>query len=299
MIDQEVEMVLREIRDRVTSQPLPEPAPARSATAMGNGASNSQVATNNSLSVQSRESLARLNAHLTTTARAWDRLPPIVSNRSGASARLELWIKARLKTFSRWFTWEQVNYNAAVHHALGEALQILSNQEAGIAALRAQLAQAESAAQSEAQNQRNENEARRAELELLHSELDALRAQLQSETAARRIDLQNQQKETNVLRAEMRGEVEALRIGAEDQGAQVRAELENQKSAVAARLSEIVNELREREDLLENEQRVCFKQLSLETSEAVVSNDRAQRKTKALLDDLNQRIKQLESKSRP
>lgn len=278
MIDQEVEMVLREIRDRVTSQPLPEPD--RSTTALGNGGGNSDVVVSNSGNVQSTEALARLNAHLTTTARAWDRLPPIVSNRSGVSARIELWIKARLKTFSRWFTWEQVNYNAAVHHALGEALQILSNQEAGISALRAQLAQMES-----------------DQIELLNAEIDPLRAQLQSETAARRIDLQNQQK---ALSAEMRGEVEALRIQAEDQGTQLRAELENQKSAAAARLSEAVNELREREDLLENEQRVCFKQLSLETSEAVVSNERAQRRMQALLDDLNQRIKQLEdSKSRP
>lgn len=266
MIDQEVEMVLREIRDRVTSQPLPDPAPARSAPALGNGGGNSQVVVSNSGKLQSTEALARLNAHLTTTARAWDRLPPILSNRSGVSARIEVWIKARLKTFSRWFTWEQVNYNAAVHHALGEALQILSNQEAGITALRAQT--------------ESENEASRAEI-------DALRAQLQSETAARRIDLQNQ-------RGELRGEVEALRIRAEDQGTRLRAELENQKSAAAARLSEVVNELREREDLLENEQRVCFRQLSLETSEAVVSNDLAQRRMKALLDDLNQRIKQLE-----
>ena len=264
MIDQEVEMVLREIRDRVTSQPLPEPSVARSAAASGNGGGSSQVS--NSRDVQSSEALARLNAHLTTTARAWDRLPPILSNRSGVSARIELWIKARLKTFSRWFTWEQVNYNAAVHHALGEALQILSNQEAGITALRART--------------ESENEANRAEI-------DALRAQLQSETAARRIDLQNQ-------RGELRGELEAFRIGAEDQRTQLRAEFDNQQSAAAAHLSEVMNELRERDDLLENEQRVCFKQLSLEASEAVVSNDLEQRRMKALLDDLNQRIKQLE-----
>jgi multidrug efflux pump subunit AcrA (membrane-fusion protein) len=279
MIDEEVEMVLREIRERVVSQPLAEPPLARPAPAPGNGDGKPLLIANADPGIRSSESLARLNAHLTTTARAWDRLPPIFSNRSGVAARIEVWIKARLKSLSRWFTWEQVNFNAAVHHALGDTLQTLANQEAAIAALRAQLAQTESEAQ-----------ARRSEIELLHTEI----AQLQSETAARRVDVQNQQKETNALRAELRGEVEASRIRAADQETQLRAEIETQKTEAAGRLSEVANELREREDRLENEQRVCFKQLSIETSEAVVSNDRAQRRTGARLDEMNQRIKQIE-----
>lgn len=283
MIDEEVEIVLREIRERVKSQPVADPSPARSTPALGNGDGKSQLTLNEPSSARSSEALARLNAHLTTTARAWDRLPPIFSNRSGFAARLELWIKARLKSFSRWFTWEQVNFNAAVHHALGETLQTLSNQEAAIATLRTQLAETKD------------------ELAERQAEIDALRAQLQTETATRRIELQNQQKETSALRGELRrelrgelrGEVEAWRIRAEDQETQLRAEIE-------ARTTELANELRERDDHLENEQRVCFKQLSLETSEATVSQDSAQRRTNTLLEELDQRVKEIEeSRKRP
>ena len=83
----------------------------------------------------SSESLNRLSAHLTTTSRAWDRLPPLYSNRRGGTARFELWIKARLKAMSRWFTWEQVNFNSAVHHALAETLHALSAYQQELAAL--------------------------------------------------------------------------------------------------------------------------------------------------------------------
>jgi Skp family chaperone for outer membrane proteins len=253
MIDEEVEIVLREIRERVKSQPVADPSPA-----LGNGDGTSQVTLNEPSSARNSEALARLNAHLTTTARAWDRLPPIISNRSGFAARFEIWIKARMKAFSRWFTWEQVNFNAAVHHALGETLQTLSNQEAAIAALRAQ-------AESELAERR--------------TEIDALRAQLQ--------------KETNALRGELRGEAEAGRIRAEDQEAQLRAVIETQTA-------ELASELRERDDRLENEQRVCFKQLSLEASEADAFQDRAQRRTNTLLDELDQRVRQIEeSRKRP
>lgn len=272
MVDEEVEIVLREIRERVVSQPPAETAAVRSAPAPGNGDGKTPITLNDSFVTHNSESLARLNAHLTTTARAWDRLPPVFSNRSGFAARLELWIKARLKVFSRWFTWEQVNFNAAVHHALGETLQTLSNQEAAIAALRAQ-----------AESERAEHRA----------EIDALRAQLQTETGAARIELQNQQRDTTALRGELRGEVEAWRIRSADQEAQLRAEIETQTA-------ELANELRARADHLENEQRVCFKQLSLEASEATMSQDRAQRRTKTLLDELDQRVKQIEeSRKRP
>ena len=44
--------------------------------------------------------------------------------------------------------------------------------------------------------------------------------------------------------------------------------------------------MRERIGLLQEEQRVCFKQLSLEASEAAVLEDRARRKTDALLEEL-------------
>jgi hypothetical protein len=277
MIDEEVETVLREIRERVIAQPLAEPSPA------ANGNQSSQLIALGETSPRSTEALARLNAHLTTTARAWDRLPPVFSNRTGTPGRIEVWIKARLKRFSRWFTWEQINFNAAVHHALGETLKTVTEQDAAIAAQSMQLAAA-----------RTEHEALRLEIQTQSDEIDALRAQLQAHTAASRIDLQNQQRETNTLRAELRGELEGVRIQAADQAAEVRATIEAGKSEAVVLLAELSGELRD----IENEQRVCFKQLSLETSEAVVSNERAQQRTNALLEEMKQRLKQLEESAK-
>ena len=137
MIDEEVETVLREIRERVIAQPL-----ARAIAGRANGNQSSQLIALGETSPRSTEALARLNAHLTTTARAWDRLPPVFSNRTGTAGRIEVWIKARLKRFSRWFTWEQINFNAAVHHALGETLKTVTEQDAAIAAQSMQLAAA-------------------------------------------------------------------------------------------------------------------------------------------------------------
>src|SRR5260370_18847296 len=127
----EVENILNEIRQRVrveeeTSAPDGLLAP-HERTAIG------EVSTNDVS--HDVESLARLSAHLTTTARAWDQLPPIFSNRRGTSARLELWIKAKLKSLTRWFTWEQVNFNAAAHHALTETLTALATHEEQLKAI--------------------------------------------------------------------------------------------------------------------------------------------------------------------
>ncbi|HEU5238013.1 MAG TPA: hypothetical protein VFU37_12835 [Pyrinomonadaceae bacterium] len=232
MIDQEVETVLREIRERVTSQPN---ISAGSGQTGGNGNVKPQPATT-AATGHSSEPISLLNAHLTTTARAWDRLPPIFSNRSGTAARIELWIKARLKALTRWFTWEQVNFNAAVHHALGEILRALNEQQATIDSIRAQL--------------------------------------VTSQT-----DLQNQQREITALR----GELEAGRIRLEDLGVELRTEIEAARSEATAQVLD-----------LENEQRVSYKQLSLETTEVVVSTDQKQRRIAALLEEMSQRIKQLE-----
>lgn len=244
MIDEEVETVLREIRERVISQPLAEPRSSGSAPVDANGNLNSQLVAAGETGGRSSEALARLNAHLTTTARAWDRLPPVFSNRSGTAARIEVWLKARLKAFSRWFTWEQVNFNAAVHHALSETLKVLTGLEA-------------------------QNEVRRVEIQTQRDEIDTLR--------------KNQQREASVLRAEIRGELEGARIQYEDQRAELLAKIETQLA-----------ELSEQVDRIENEQRVCFKQFSLETDEMVVANDRAQQRIRALLEEINQRIKRLE-----
>jgi len=236
MIDQEVETVLREIRERVTSQPN---ISTGSGQTDGNGNVKSQPTTT-AATGHSSEPISLLNAHLTTTARAWNRLPPVFSNRSGTAARVELWIKARLKALTRWFTWEQVNFNAAVHHALGEILRALNEQQATIDSIRAQL--------------------------------------VTSQT-----DLQNQQREMNALVAEMRGEFEAARTRSESLGVELRGAIEAARSEATALVLD-----------LENEQRVSYKQLSLESTEAVVSTDQKQRRIVALLEEMSQRIKLLE-----
>src|ERR1700752_4470964 len=192
MIDEEVEIALREIRERVVSQPL---ATERSAaTRAENGDGPRQAIANHG---RGAEAMARLNAHLATTARAWDRLPPVFSNRTGTPARLELWLKARVKTCTRWFTWEQTNFNAAVHHALGEALQSLTEQNAVIAGLHSRLA----ALETESGELRAENANMRAEIEIQRDDMHSLRAQIQSDIAAKHIELQNQQRDINSLRA--------------------------------------------------------------------------------------------------
>lgn len=324
MIDEEVETVLREIRERVTSQSLAQQSPAEPAPGGANGNQNSSVVSTVETSAVSTAAMARLNAHLTTTARAWDRLPPVFSNRSGTAARMEVWIKARLKTFSRWFTWEQVNFNAAVHHALLETLQALTQQDAAIAGVRAKLARLESDFSTDGETLRHEIQTQRAEIQTLrdemltwrdeiqkqlqtqsnetdnqYAEINSLRAQLQADAAARRIDAQNQQRDTNALRAELRGELENLRIQAEGQGAELRSRIESATIEAATNLAKLSSELREREERLEDEQRVCFKQLSLETNETALSSDRARQRIHALLEEMNQRIKQLEDPEKP
>jgi hypothetical protein len=287
MIDEEVETVLREIRERVISQPLAQPTLPGPAPGGANGNQNSPLVATTETSAVGSGATARLNAHLTTTARAWDRLPPVFSNRSGTAARIEVWLKARLKSFSRWFTWEQVNFNAAVHHALLEALQALNEQDAAIADVRSQLAQLQTNAKALREEIQNA-------IDNHYAEINSLRAQLQADAAARRMEAQNQQRETNGLRAELRGEMESVRLRTEDRGTELQARIKTATDEAAANLAKLSNELREREDHLENEQRVCFKQLLLETNETAVSSDRAQQRISTLIEEMNQRLKQLE-----
>jgi hypothetical protein len=232
MADSEVESILREIRERVVAQQqaghsASGTAPARTTGGSeGNGASDSgpaqQMAQGEDAKTVASENLALINSYLTTTARAWDRLPPLVSNRSGVAARLELWVKRHLKRATRWYAWEQVNFNAAVHHALSDMLAVLAAYERDLARLR-------------------------------------------TEAAANRTALTTQ-----------RAEMEALR------------------AAMDSRIADLNSELRERDEHLLGEQRVSFKQLSLEASEAAILEDRARRKTEALLKELTHRLEQLE-----
>ena len=225
MAETEVESILREIRERVLSQERTgsDSSATRSAmTNRGNGAGDSearQQITNDNNETLSAENLSLIESYLTTTARAWDRVPPLVSNRSGSIARVELWLKRQLKRATHWFTWEQVNFNAAVHQSLRELLPVMAAHEHELRALRAQFAAAETKL----------------------SELEAVSGKTET------------------------------------------------------RVEGLANELSERDAHLRDEQRVCFKQLALETSEAAVLEDRARRRAEALLEELQRRVDQLET----
>ncbi|MCA1593166.1 MAG: hypothetical protein LC754_11050 [Acidobacteria bacterium] len=248
MAEQEVESVLREIREQVRAGQARASLDAQRTTE--DGAGDSLYESSGERSSVAAGARARIEAHLATTARAWDRLPPVVTNRSGWAARLELWLKRHLKRATRWYAWEQVNFNASVHHALHDTLEALTAYERHLEKLRAEM--------------RAEAEARRAELE---AQGDELRARLSATEA--RFAADNEQ-----LRASLASGVEQLRG--------------EQRAHVEGLRNELREELRERDEHLRDEQRVCFKQLSLETGEAAVMQDRARR-------DIESRLEKLES----
>lgn len=250
MVDQEVVDILTEIRERVISKEPAVPNVTTEPISQGVSTPNSTF-TKNSF------------ASLAVLERAWDRLPPVFSDRTGAIARLELWIKAKLGSIFRWFTWEQVNFNAATHQTFIQLLESLAVQEQQLAQL---------------QNQVN---LVRAELLARNDEIsDQLknhRSELHAEIATRREQIERQQSELKVVIArqtELLTEWEAqLKIGKDTQ----------------VRFDQLVTEFRERDERLLDEQRVCFKQLSLELSESQVMQDRARR-------ELDVRVAKLEGK---
>ncbi|MEP6568961.1 MAG: hypothetical protein ABJC10_04235 [Acidobacteriota bacterium] len=269
MAETEVEIILREIRERVLSQQRAGQDLAESRrvpTNRGNGAGQSDTAGQITHETPADENLSLVNSYLTTTARAWDRLPPLVSNRSGLTARIELWLKRQIKRVTHWFTWEQVNFNAAVHHALRDVLPLLAAQEHS---LRTLLANAE---------------ARQTELEHYQAELTTQQSELRAEIDSQIHATEAQRIQVGAGFGELRAEIDS----------QIHA-TEAQRIQVAARFGELINELHEREQQLQDEQRVCLKQLSLETSEAAVPEDRARRKIETLLAELQGRIAELES----
>ena len=212
MVDEEVESTLREIRERVRKTAELE---AEALRAVVSSAANGSITPRGESATRTPETMARIDAYLTTTARAWDRLPPLVSNRSGGLARLELWVKRRFKQATRWYSWEQINFNAAVHHALRDTLDALLDLEQQLGQLRADMS----------------------------AEMETYRAQMEAEQRARSLE-------------------------------------------VNAHLADLTRELRERDQQRLDEQRVCFKQLSLEMSEAEVLLDRARRDFESRLDKL-------------
>jgi hypothetical protein len=266
MVDEEVEIILAEIREGVRARALPAPAisspPAENGAepAISPGASREVVETSTS------DALARLDSYLAVTARAWDRLPPVVSNRSGSVARLELWAKRHLKRATRWYAWEQVNFNAAVHHALRDSLEALASYQQELKELRAETVR------------------QRAIIESHQNEITAQREEASARIQAERMEFDAQRKEFETRHSELKAHI-----------AGIEAHDAAQSKDLDARLSSLAQQMQERMNQLQEEQRVCFKQLSLEATEAAVLEDRARRKAESLLEELRRRLDQIEN----
>ena len=247
----DVETILNQIRERVVS----EEKARMSGTSISTTASSSDgsVASSNQ-----SDALARLSDQLIVTGRAWNRLPPIFSNRRGTFARIELWLKNKCKPLTRWFTWEQVNFNRAVHEALSDVTRILMAEAQELAALRAQLT----------------NEVRR-EFLTLRSDLDGQAAELRA-VNSNHAEYEARLKETDAALARISNMFGAF-------ADETRMERSQQAEEINRRLSELAAELKE-------EQRVCFRQLSLEASEAAILEDRGRRALDARLEKLEKSL---------
>ncbi|MDT5269435.1 MAG: hypothetical protein QOH49_1621 [Acidobacteriota bacterium] len=275
MADLEVENTLREIRERVLADSQRR-APVAATTTNG-----TEVVVANGHAGPAGEVLARMDANLATTGRAWSRLPPLLSYRRGAAARFEIWVKQLVKRAAHWFTWEQVNFNAAVHHALGDARSALAAQEQALAAHDKALARVQNEILTALRAEAEADRARVAELKAQVAEAQARfesgGAQLrQAFTAGLERLAESQRASTAALRKELR----------EEQGTRA----ESLHAATNARAAELHAEMRERVDGLLEEQRVCFKQLSLEAGEAAVTHDRARRQLEARLEAVEKAV---------
>ena len=111
-----------------------------------------------------------LRANLAVIERSRNKLPPVLSYRKGWVARLELSIKRLLKRITHWFTWEQVNFNAATFNALQEILVVLSAHKEVLSELQVQI---EKLAAPTENNDKAEVD---VEIEKLAARLEALRA---------------------------------------------------------------------------------------------------------------------------
>ena len=268
----DVETVLREIRERVIAENESSASVAVVSSASPSLDTDLQADSNHSAT------LDRLSAQLAITARAWDRLPPLVSNRTGALRRIEISIKKAIRPLTRWFTWEQVNFNAAVHHALLEALVMLRMQEQELMAIANEVSNRDQKI-GELHRQLQSVQAR---AELRHGESKTQFAQVDATLKRYSEMMSDLAEEMRIGQAELTNELQARfpQIAAD-----VEAGLQKIARDFDVKLAEISAELQE-------EQRVCFKQLSLETGEAAILEDRGRRA-------LESRVEKLERDSQP
>jgi len=284
MADPEVETALREIRERVRAE-----AAALSAAAppLRAGAGDAPAVTAAGARAEAagagRESfaadaLARLEANLATTGRAYSKLPPLVSYRRGFAARLELFIKRLISRATHWFTWEQVNFNAGAHHALGDAHAALAAHERTLAAVKSDLFAVRDELRGALGQALAAAEADRARLDEQAARLAAAEARFAAEAES--------------LRALFEAASERLGRALAEDSERTRAEVallraeQSRAAQLAPQVEALRAELRGRSEALAEEQRVCFRQLSLEAGETAVSFDRARRLLEARLERL-------------
>jgi len=237
MVDQEVEEILKQIRDTVKAEEQ-QINRERFELKSQNGA------------LTSPSQPASTYPNISTMARAWDRLPPVISNRHGALATLELWFKRVLKRGSRWFTWEQINFNAAVHHTFREMVSTLAIYEEQITNLRTQLAETKAHILQQQTSLRSELEPYKTETRTLSrstSELTKALAEL---------------KERVVLRTQL------------DFLAKEREVLLQERDELRARTEQSLLEFKELNEMTLDEQRVSFKQIALQINETAANNER-------------------------
>jgi hypothetical protein len=179
----------------------------------------------------SRDAISRAQANLAIADRARDQLPPLTTYRRGLSSRIELWLKRLIKRLTHWFTWEQVNFNAAVNHSLNDTLSALQKLERQLSTMKAEL-----------------------------------------DETAKLVDFQSR-----LAALESRFALIEDQITASPPGEAVQNRIEQQKTF----------------DLILTEQRVCFKQLSLEISETGKVVARTERNLQTRLDELARRIEEV------
>ena len=268
MVDQEVVDILAEIKHRITASEKP------SSTQNGD-ALQPEIVNRNSTDNSSHY------PSLVVLARAWDRLPPVVSNRTGATADIELWLKKILRRALRWITWEQVNFNAASHQTFLELIESLNSTNKRLATLERLKEELETQLRDDNQKLRLEITTQRDQLEKYRAEIARYQAEVKSQQAS-------MNDKTNEFEL-------AIRSLIERQSSELSVRLEALKNAgreqasseLQIRLAELVKEFREWDERLLDEQRVCFKQLSLELTESQVLQDRARR-------ELDTRVAKLE-----
>jgi predicted nuclease with TOPRIM domain len=227
---------MREIRDRVRAEPL---APSgHEELAHEARVSQSELQT-------TADRLARLETHSRTTLRAWDKLPPLTSKRSGLFARIELWFKRQMRRATHWYAWEQINFNAAVKDTLQDVTAILSHQESEMTNLRSQLAAATNM-KAQLASHLSSYEASLRGLERSFASLDQKFANLEDKFAALPAS------ETPALHDEVQA---------------IRALLADLRGTFDESLARLRDEQHARIEQLQDEHRVSFKQLSLEINE--------------------------------